>query len=99
MAPTLAADDVVVWCNLNAHNVAGVREGIEAVGARLLHLPPYSADFNPIEQAFAKFKRLVRSAAERTVEGLWSRCGHAVERFPEYECRHYSCTQDTDKLK
>ena len=89
LVPTLATDDVVVMDNLNAHKVAGVREAIEAVGARLLYLPPYSPDFNPIEQVFAKFKWLVRSAAERTVEGLWRRCGELVDRFPEHECRNY----------
>ena len=81
--------DIVVLDNLSAHKVAGVREAIEAVGARLVYLPPYSPDFNPIEQVFAKFKWLVRSAAERTVLDLWRRCGQLVERFPEHECRNY----------
>ena len=62
--------------NLNAHKVNGVREAIEAQGARLLYLPPYSPDLNPIELAFAKFKALLRSAAARTVDLLWHTIGH-----------------------
>jgi transposase len=58
--------------NLRAHKVAGVREAIEAAGAVLLYLPPYSPDLNPIEQLFAKLKALLRKAAKRTIEGLWS---------------------------
>lgn len=75
--------------NLNAHKVAGVREAIEAVGGQLLYLPPYSPDFNPIEQVFSKLKWLVRSAQERTVDALWRRCGQLTERFPEHHCRNY----------
>jgi len=56
LVPTLRPDDTVVMDNLQAHKVAGVREAIEAAGARLLYLPPYSPDLNPIEQAFAKLK-------------------------------------------
>lgn len=89
LAPTLSAGDVVVMDNLNAHKVAGIREAIEAVGAELWYLPPYSPDLNPIEQVFAKFKWLVRSAAERTVDALWRLCGQLLERFPEHECRNY----------
>ena len=57
--------------NLGAHKVAGVREAIEAAGARLFYLPPYSPDLNPIELLFSKFKWLLKSAAARTVEALW----------------------------
>lgn len=89
LAPTLTAGDIVVLDNLNAHKVAGVQQAIEAVGAKLLYLPPYSPDLNPIEQVFAKFKWLVRSAAERTVDALWNRCGQLIERFQEHECRNY----------
>ena len=56
--------------NLSCHKVTGVREAIESVGARVLYLPPYSPDFNPIEQAFAKLKQLLRSAAARTTDAL-----------------------------
>ena len=73
LAPTLRPGDIVVMDNLPAHKVAGVRETIEAAGARLLYLPPYSPDFNPIEQAFAKLKALLRKAAARTLDALWDR--------------------------
>ena len=73
LAPSLKPGDIVVIDNLRAHKVAGVREAVEAAGARLLYLPPYSPDFNPIEQLFAKIKALLRKAAERSVDGLWSR--------------------------
>jgi transposase len=81
LVPTLAAGDVVVMDNLSAHKVAGVREAIEAVGARVVYLPPYSPDFNPIELVFAKFKWLVRSAGERSREDLWNRCGQLLDRL------------------
>ena len=75
LAPGLRPDDIVVMDNLAAHKVTGVREAIEARGAKLLYLPPYSPDLNPIEQAFAKLKALLRKAAERTVDGLWHTIG------------------------
>ena len=89
LAPVLRAGDVVVMDNLAAHKVKGVRQAIEAVGARLVYLPPYSPDFNPIEQAFAKLKWLLRSAAQRTVEGLEQAIADALERFSPNECRNY----------
>jgi transposase len=72
LAPELNPGDTVVMDNLSSHKGPRVREMIEAVGARLLYLPPYSPDFNPIENAFAKLKALLRKAAERTIEGLWT---------------------------
>ncbi len=89
LAPTLRPGDMVVMDNLSSHKRAGVREALAAVGAKLLYLPPYSPDFNPIEQAFSKFKWLLKSAGERTVEGLWNICGKLLERFTETECRNY----------
>ena len=89
LAPTLTAGDIVIMDNLAAHKVAGVNEALTAVGAQVMYLPPYSPDFNPIEQAFAKFKHLMRSAAERTVETLWQRCGQVLAAFTESECRNY----------
>lgn len=89
LVPTLRAADVVVMDNLSVHKVAGVRAAVEAVGARLVYLPPYSPDFNPIEQAFAKLKWLVRSAKERTVNGLWNLLGKLLDRFTPTECRNY----------
>jgi transposase len=75
--------------NLQAHKVAGVREAIEAAGARLLYLPPYSPDLNPIEQAFAKLKALLPSAAARTVPDLWEAIRQAFTRFTPQECCNY----------
>jgi transposase len=69
--------------------VAGVREAIEAAGAKLLYLPPYSPDFNPIEQLFAKLKALLRKAAERSVESLWNRIAALLNAFSHSECTNY----------
>ena len=81
--------DTVVMDNLQAHKVAGVREAAEAAGARLLYLPPYSPDLDPIEQAFAKLKALLRSAAARTVPDLWAAIRQAFTRFTPQECGNY----------
>jgi transposase len=89
LVPTLHRGDLVILDNLSSHKQVGVREAIEAVGASLIYLPPYSPDFNPIELAFAKLKWLLRSAAERTVEALWSRLGRLLDRFAPNECRNY----------
>ena len=89
LAPTLRPGDIVILDNLQAHKVAGVQAAIARAGAELWYLPPYSPDFNPIELVFAKFKWLLRTAAERTVAALWSRCGELLDRFQETECRNY----------
>ena len=89
LAPTLRPGEIVVLDNLSAHKVPGVREAIEAAGASLLYLPPYSPDFNPIEQLFAKLKALLRKAAERSVEGLWSRIAALLSAFTSEECANY----------
>jgi transposase len=89
LVPTLRPGDIVVLDNLRAHKVKGVRTAIEAAGAKLLYLPPYSPDFNPIEQAFAKLKALLRTAARRTVEALWRTIGHALDAFSPAECARY----------
>jgi transposase len=89
LVPTLNDGDLVVMDNLSSHKRAGVRESIEAVGARLLYLPPYSRDLNPVELAFSKLKWLLRSAAERTVDALWSRLGQLLDCFPANQCRNY----------
>jgi transposase len=88
LAPELAPGDVVVMDNLPAHKVSGVREAIEAAGARLLYLPPYSPDFNPIEHAFAKLKALLRKAACRTISALWDAIAEALAAFTPDECRN-----------
>ena len=89
LIPTLTPGDIVIMDNLPAHKVAGVRETIEAVGARLVYLPPYSPDFNPIEQFFAKLKALLRKAAERSVDALWDRIGQLLDAFSPEECGNY----------
>ena len=85
LAPELSPGDVVVLDNLSSHKVSGVREAIEARGATLLYLPPYSPDLNPIELAFSKLKRLLRDAAERTVEALWQIIARLLDRFTPKE--------------
>ena len=89
LVPTLKDGDLVVMDNLASHKRAGVRESIEAAGARLLYLPPYSPDLNPIELAFSKLKSLLRTSAERTVDALWSRIGQLLDHFPAQQCRNY----------
>ncbi len=89
LVPELRSGDVVILDNLSSHKGARVRALIKAVGASLLYLPPYSPDFNPIENAFAKLKALLRKAAERTVEGLWTAIGCLIETFTPAECANY----------
>jgi transposase len=89
LVPTLHKGDVVVIDNLPAHRVKGVKIAIEDAGATLLHLPPYSPDFNPIEQAFAKLKALLRKAAARTVDDLWDAIAEALKTFTSTECKNY----------
>ena len=86
LAPTLTKGDTVIMDNLPAHKVAGVRAAIEATGARMRLLPPYSPDFNPIELAFAKLKALLRRAAARTIPALWTAIGDALPQFTPGEC-------------
>jgi len=89
LAPVPAEGDVVVLDNLPAHAVAGVREAIRAMGARLLYLPPYSPDLNPVEQVFARLKALLRNAAARTRKALWTTLGGLLDTFTPAKCRNY----------
>jgi transposase len=89
LVPTLQAGDVVVLDNLSSHKRVAVREAIEQAGCTLWYLPPYSADLNPIELAFSKLKALLRREGERTVEGLWTFLGQALDAFSPRECRNY----------
>jgi transposase len=89
LVPTLQAGDLVVMDNLAAHKIKGVRERIEAAGATLLYLPPYSPDFNPIELWFVKLKALLRTARRRTVEEVWSTVAACLASFSATECRNY----------
>lgn len=89
LAPTLREGDIVVMDNLSSHKVAGVKAAIEKVGASLRYLPPYSPDLNPIEQAFAKLKSLLRKAAARTLEALIDAIANALTNFDPAECANY----------
>ena len=85
----IKAGDIVVLDNLPAHRVIGARQAIEAKGAAFINLPPYSPDLNPIENAFAKLKALLRKAAARTIDELWQVIGRALETFTQKECANY----------
>jgi transposase len=89
LAPSLRPGDIVVLDNLGSHKVKAARNAIARAGAELRFLPPYSPDLNPIEHVFAKLKTLLRRAAPRTRETLWSRIGTLLDRFPQAECRNY----------
>ena len=89
LVPELRPGDIVIMDNLGSHKGAGVRAAIEAAGASLLYLPPYSPDFNPIENAFSKLKAMLRKAAERTVDGLWARIGALLPTFTPKECANF----------
>lgn len=89
LAPELVHGDIVIMDNLSSHKNADVERAITERGAKLLFLPPYSPDLNPIEMAFAKLKTLLRTAAERTRETLWQRIGTLLELFNPEECSNY----------
>jgi transposase len=89
LAPALTPGDVVVLDNLVAHKVAGIRQALAAVGTSLLYLPPYSPDLNPIELLFAKLKALLRKAAARPRDELWSTIGRLLATVPPAECITY----------
>jgi transposase len=89
LIPTLKPGDVVVLDNLGSHKGKAVRKAIRAVGARIIFLPPYSPDLNPIEQVFSKLKHLMRRAAERSPKAAWKRIGTLLDRFPPDECSRY----------
>jgi len=98
LVPDLGRGDVVIMDNLSSHKRASVRETIKAVGARLMFLPPYSPDFNPIEKAFARLKAMLRRTGKRTVSGLWSLIGSLLDLFQPQGCANYfsSCGYDPD---
>ncbi len=86
---TLKAGDVVIMDNLGSHKGPAVRKAIRDAGAKLILLPQYSPDLNPIEQVFAKLKHLLRKAAARTVEAVWAAIGQALKAFIPKECANY----------
>ncbi len=89
LCPTLRFGDVVIADNLSSHKVVGVKEAIEAAGASIRYLPPYSPDLNPIEKLFSKLKALLRKAAKRTVESLWEEIGRIISSLSPDECSNY----------
>jgi transposase len=89
LVPVLKAGDIVVMDNLSSHKVKGIREAIEAVGAELWYLPPYSPDLNPIEPMWSKVKAVLRSLARRTTKTLYQAIGQALRRVHATECRNY----------
>ena len=96
---TLQAGDIVVGDNLSSHKVSGVAEAIESVGAQVLYLPPYSPDFNPIEQVFSKLKTMLRKLKSRTMEDLWKNFGELCDIFTPKECYHYYKKAGYGKIK
>jgi transposase len=89
LAPTLREGDIVILDNLGSHKAPAIRNAIRAAGARLLFLPAYSPDLNPIEQVFAKLKHLLRKAAERSKEAVWRKIGSLLDQFTPQECKNY----------
>ena len=89
LVTTLKKGDIVVMDNLSSHKVAGVKKAIESVGAKVLYLPPYSPDFNPIENVFSKLKTLVRKLKLRKQDELWKKLGELCDIFAPEECQNY----------
>ena len=89
LVPTLKPGDLVIMDNLNSHKGVAVRQAIRSAGAKLILLPKYSPDLNPIEQVFAKLKHLLRKAAARTVEILVTAVGQLLDAYTAQECANY----------
>ncbi|CAM3272214.1 Tc1-like transposase DDE domain-containing protein [Sphingomonas antarctica] len=99
LVPTLLPGDVVILDNLPAHKGTAVRDAVEAAGATLVFLPPYSPDFNPIENAFAKLKMRLRKAAARSVDQLWRVIGDSIDAFTPTECANYFAAAGYDAYR
>jgi transposase len=93
LVPTLRSGDIVVMDNLASHKVAGIKQAIEAAGAQVRYLPPYSPDLNPIEQFFAKLKAMLRKAAARTLDALIAAIADALTKIGSRECLNYLANQ------
>ena len=98
LIPELKPGDTVVMDNLGSHKGPQTLAAIEAAGASLLYLPPYSPDFNPIEKAFSKLKSLLRKAAERSVAGLWDAIGRLIDCFTQQECQNFFKAEGFDPI-
>ncbi|WP_048836435.1 IS630 family transposase, partial [Acetobacter orleanensis] len=92
LIPDLRPYDIVIMENLSSHKGPGVQAAIEAAGATVRYLPPYSPDFNPIEKAFSKLKAHLRKAAERTRDALWDRIGTLINQVSPEECANFFTT-------
>ena len=97
LVPTLTAGDIVIMDNLPAHKPVAVRQAIEAAGAELRFLPPYSPDFNPIEMAFSKLKAFLKKTAARTVDDLWDAIAIGIDIFTPAECQNYFAAAGYDR--
>lgn len=89
LIPDLRPGDIIIMDNLGSHKSPGVQAAIEAAGATVRYLPPYSPDFNPIEKAFSKLKAHLRKAAERTRDALWNRIGTLIDQVSPAECANF----------
>jgi putative transposase len=89
LVPTLEVGDLVMMDNLGSHKRKAIRRAIRSAGAKLLFLPKYSPDLNPIEQVFAKLKHMLRKAGARTIDALYEAIGHLLSAFPPEECTNY----------
>jgi transposase len=98
LAPTLSPGDIVVMDNLPAHKPSRIRAAIEAAGARLMYLPPYSPDLNPIEMAFAKLKAALRKTAARSLEALWTAIADALTTFTPRDCANFFAAAGYDRV-
>lgn len=96
LVPDLMPGDIVIMDNLSSHKAPAARDAIEAARAKLLFLPPYSPDFNPIEQAFSKLKAHLRKFAERIIHGLWDAIGRILDLYPQQECAYYCANAGHD---
>jgi transposase len=97
LVPTLIPGEIVIMDNLPAHKPAAVRNAIEAVGAELRFLPPYSPDFNPIEMAFSKLKAFLKKAAARTIDDLWRAIAQGIDTYTAAECENYFAAAGYDR--
>lgn len=89
LVPALRPGDIVIMDNLGSHKASAIRTAINAAGARLWFLPPYSPDLNPIEQTFAKIKHWMRCAQRRSVEETWRYLGQLIKTISPTECANY----------
>lgn len=99
LVPLLSTGDIVIMDNLGSHKGKAIRQAIRSAGARLLFLPKYSPDLNPIEQVFAKLKHLLRQAAPRTPDAVCSAIGQALDTFTKHECANYFINSGYDQSK